>query len=277
LGLAGDAVIEPARACTVLAAMRDAEEAGAPLSTAELAGRLGITGRAATQTLELLYEAGLVLAEFDGQTPLLLTAGRQYLLLGGEVEEEALMFLPRVIDDLTARAALLAGGTLLVDGFRVAVLEGRTFEHAAELVPPAFATAISEQDAVDLFACAVALVARLSCGQPAGCVGEELMAVALMAEAASWIETERERGRFSDDDADSAANELRALFELFQDDDILDLFDMREPADAAVAGHLPRNEQLGIVDQRLEAWFVAFDGTPTTGHLRPAGETRRYQ
>jgi hypothetical protein len=35
----------------------------------------------------------------------------------------------------------------------------------------------------------------------------------------------------------SASTEMRGLFELFEDDDLLDLFEMDEPADAAVARH----------------------------------------
>jgi hypothetical protein len=39
---------------------------------------------------------------------------------------------------------------------------------------------------------------------------------------------------------DTAAAELRGLFELFQDDDVLDMFDMREPSDAgSLQVHIP--------------------------------------
>jgi hypothetical protein len=80
-------------------------------------------------------------------------------------------------------------------------------------------------------------------------------------------------------DADGLAWRLRArncggLFELFEDDDVLDLFDMAEPADAAMAGHDPINRQLGVVDQRLEAWFDPFGSAAPTGYLRerPGGD-----
>lgn len=261
-------MIDPGAACTLLAVMRDAEDAGAPLRAAALAALLGVGLLEVTDALDELEQVGLVLPELEGQSPLLLTAGRQYLERGGLVDPESLGFLALVIDDLVARRALLVGGRLLVSTFREAVLLGRTLEHAQALVPPAFAPAIGETDALDLFACAVALMARLASDEPAACVGEEIVAVGLLAEATAWIEAERDDGRLTEDEADNAINELRALFDLFSDDDVLGLFTMREPADAAVAGHRPGAEQRGIVDQRLEAWFIAFDGVPVTGHLR---------
>jgi hypothetical protein len=35
------------------------------------------------------------------------------------------------------------------------------------------------------------------------------------------------------------------------------MFDMHEPADAAMTGHDPVDRYMGVVDQRLEAWFDA--------------------
>jgi hypothetical protein len=72
-------------------------------------------------------------------------------------------------------------------------------------------------------------------------------------------------------DARSATEALRGLFELFEDDDVLELFAMREPADAAVAGESARNRQLGTVDQRIEAWFEPFAWAAPTGYLRERG------
>jgi hypothetical protein len=57
-------------------------------------------------------------------------------------------------------------------------------------------------------------------------------------------------------------------FELFEDDDVLNMFEMAEPADAALAGHDPINQQLGVADQRVQSWFHAFGGTAPTGYLR---------
>ncbi len=57
------------------------------------------------------------------------------------------------------------------------------------------------------------------------------------------------------------------LFELLEDDDVLDLFEMEEPSDAAVAGHSRINREAGIADQRMESWFKPFNWTVSTGYL----------
>ena len=46
------------------------------------------------------------------------------------------------------------------------------------------------------------------------------------------------------------------------------MFDMVEPADAALAGHDPLNQQLGVADQRVESWFDPFAWTSPTGYLK---------
>jgi hypothetical protein len=56
-------------------------------------------------------------------------------------------------------------------------------------------------------------------------------------------------------------------YSLFEDADVLDMFEMVEPSDAAVAQHSGMNRQLGVADQRLEAWFRPFGGVVETGHL----------
>jgi hypothetical protein len=134
-------------------------------------------------------------------------------------------------------------------------------------MPKAFEQAVTEAIAVNLFAAAVALMARLSDGEPAGCVAEEILAVELMEGARDWLDRQKAVGALSAENARNAAGELSGLFELFQDDDVLDMFDMEEPADAAVAGHSARNVQMGIADQRLEAWFEPFSWTIATGYL----------
>ncbi len=48
---------------------------------------------------------------------------------------------------------------------------------------------------------------------------------------------------------------LRGVFEICEDDDVLDLYDMEEPADAAVHGHDQISRQMGKADMRAEAWF----------------------
>jgi hypothetical protein len=61
-------------------------------------------------------------------------------------------------------------------------------------------------------------------------------------------------------------------FELFEDDDVLNMFDMTEPADAALAGHDPINHQLGVADQRSSP-----GSTPLAAQRRQAtSEIGRY-
>lgn len=141
--------------------------------------------------------------------PRLTRAGSQYLAMKGEVAGEVLRFLPSVVDDLHARRALIDSGAILVDEFRYAILAGRAAEHAAGLVPAAFAGAADEPLALNLFAAAVALMARLSCGVAAGCLAEEIMAVALLNEAAAWLELQVDRGELEAEEAEAASGHLR--------------------------------------------------------------------
>jgi hypothetical protein len=222
-----------------------------------------------------LERAGLVLLGDDDERPLLQRAGAQYLQREGHVTDDVLRFLPQTIDDLYARDALLRAGTSLVDEFRAALVDGRGVEHARLLIPEAFEHAVTVRFAVDLFAASVALMARLSAEEPAGSLAEEIVAVTLLEEARGVLEIDVDTGRLAPEAASAAAEELRSLFELFQDDDVLDLFRMEEPADAALALGSSRNEHLGVVDQRLSAWFSPFGWTPATGYLASPVESRR--
>lgn len=93
------------------------------------------------------------------------------------------------------------------------------------------------------------------------------MAVVLIEEAEMVLELAKEAGEMSDAEAQTAVGELRGVFELFQDDDTLRMLDMEEPSDAAVARHSAVDQQLGIADQRIEAWFSPFGWTAPTGYL----------
>jgi hypothetical protein len=94
------------------------------------------------------------------------------------------------------------------------------------------------------------------------------VSVGLIEEARVWLALQHEEGDLDKDAERAASEELGGLFELFQDDDVLNMFDMVEPADAALAGDNPVNQQLGVVDQRVESWFDAFGWASPTGHLR---------
>lgn len=77
-----------------------------------------------------------------------------------------------------------------------------------------------------------------------------------------------ELGELTADEAEAAAEAAKGgLFELFEDDDVLDLFGMEEPSDAAVAGHSRIRREMGVVDQRIESWFEPFGWTIPTGYI----------
>jgi hypothetical protein len=176
-----------------------AHASDAVLDVAELAQEFDVAEATIRMDLGQLEALGLVLSGLDeGLPPILLTAGRQFLARRGGVEQEVLGFLPRVIDDLNARKALLVAGRILVDEFRAAFVDGDPVDHARALVPPAFSAAVDERLALDLFAASVALMARLSDGAPAGCVAEEMIAVGLIEEARVWLELRREEGRLDE-------------------------------------------------------------------------------
>lgn len=235
-----------------------------------LAEELDLTIASVGEFCTTLQAMGLVMLAPEDEPelpPLLLEAGSQYLRMKGDIDRDCLYFLPIVIDDLHARQALLHGGAFLFDEFRYQLAQGDGAEHAAMLVPPAFAEAVDEHLAVDLFAAAVALLARLSAGRAAGCVAEEIIAVRLMEEAECWLDMRADQGEITKDEAKAAKGALTGLFELFEDDDVLNMFEMEEPADASVAGHDFINRQMGVADQCIEAWFRPFGGVPATGHL----------
>jgi hypothetical protein len=257
------------RRMRLLEAAGMAQAQDVPLDLAELAAKVGLNERSTRRDLGDLAEHGLALDGLEeGLPPILRTAGRQFLARGAVVRHDVLRFLPRTIEDLNTREALLVAGTVLVDEFRAAWLDGDPVDHAREMLPRAFAAAVDERVALDLFAAAVALMARLSDEPAAGCVAEEIIAVNLIEEARAWLEGRTDEGALGADEHQAACEDLRGLFELFEDDDVLDTFDMTEPADAAMAGHDPINRQLGVVDQRLEAWFDPFGWAAPTGYLR---------
>jgi hypothetical protein len=231
----------------------------------ELAARFDVSSETVEMAIETLERWGLALAGGELGPPMLLGAGAQFLARHGRVPLETLDFLPGVIDDLNAREALRRASFMLLDEFTHAIAAGDVVEHVREqVVPPAFAAAVDVRLATRMYAAASALIARLSAGHPAGCVAEEIVAVALMQEAEAILDVNEE---LSESDVKQATPELRGLFELFQDDDVLKLFEMSEPGDAAVAGHDPVNRQLGVADQRVEAWFRPFGWATAAGHL----------
>lgn len=77
------------------------------LDVPQLAKDLGRTENAVFEQIEQLEAWGLVLANPEVDPPILFDAGKQYLHERGAVEADTLRFLPRRLDDLNARRAVL--------------------------------------------------------------------------------------------------------------------------------------------------------------------------
>src|SRR4051812_37820620 len=108
-----------------------AQAAREPLDFQTLAAELEQPEQSIIMQFEQLEAHGLALRSDDPSSPpLLLNAGRQYLARHGDVDGDALTFLPAHVDDLHARRALLDAGTVLIDAFRAEVLAGRGVAHA---------------------------------------------------------------------------------------------------------------------------------------------------
>lgn len=263
------AILEFDEAVPVLEAVGMAEARDEPLDADRVSQDLGISLKALRATCEAAESTGLILASPDDpREPARLTrAGRQYLALRGQVDEDAVFFLAEAIDNLHARKALMRAGTILVDEFSESLASGWAVEHAEELVPVAFKATVDDRLAIRLFAATTVLIGRLSSGDAAGCVAEEIVAVALVAEAGDVLDLQCDAGEIEINETKEAKRALWAIFDHFGDVDVLELFKMEEPADAALAGHSPISERLGRADQRVEAWFEPFGHVAPTGHL----------
>jgi hypothetical protein len=258
------------RLAPVLIAIGVAEALEEPLAIEQVAEDCGGSLLAVRTVCAYAHATGLAhMASGECCAPRLMEAGRQYLAAQGTTDAAVLAFLPLTVDDLHARAALLRAGRLLVDEFRHALLAGRAVEHAAALVPRAFEKAMTERIAVDLFAAAIALMARLEAEQPAACVAEELLALELIAYADSCVGVELECGRLTEEDAARARAHLPSVLGLFQDTDVAQMSAWKEPADAALARHDAATSKASVADQRIEAWFRPFAGAAPTGYLLP--------
>ena len=165
---------------TILQSVGMAQATEEELDVASLAAEVDVSEGSLSSEIEQLERAGLMTMGDPGEPPMLRTAGRQFLAAKGDVPWAILHFLPQVIDNFYARKALIDAGIVLVDEFRHQHLQGDPVAHAKQLVPHAFEAVVDEALALDLYAAAVALMARLSDGHPAGCVAEEILAVALI-------------------------------------------------------------------------------------------------
>lgn len=142
------------RLAPVLQAVGMASAKDEPLDVDSLASELGGRRTDVEMLVDQIDRMGLIVAprEEPEFPPALTRAGSQYLNLKGQVSDEILHFLPKNIDDLYARQALLHSGTVLVDEFRYQVRQGKAVFHAQGLVPDAFTEAVDDPMAINLFA-----------------------------------------------------------------------------------------------------------------------------
>jgi len=255
----------------VLGVVGVSEAADEGLDPVELGRELDLSVDRVLATLEHLGDMGLI-GETGGSlaeeaSHFLTEAGSQYLRSPEAFDQTILEFLPSV-RNLHGRKALMLGGEIMVDEFRAQILEGNGLDWAREeIVPQAFRAIVDDRMTIQLYSAAVALMVRLENNEPASCVGEELMAVHLIDRAAMWLDFGGYEVQLTEDETRKAKESLRNIFDLFQDDDVLDLFDMTDPSDAAVHGHSPVALELGVVDQRPQNWFVPFGNAKKTGYL----------
>lgn len=268
-------MISPDTALPVLQVIRRAAEDEVALDPEAVGKALGTPRtEAIDECLRRLEEAGLFEAGLrPNDPPLFFTAGEQFMDRKGQVSSSVLYFLPKTIDDLNAREAFLRAGVYLIEEFLYAAANGELTGFVRDdVVPPAFSVAVTDLLAVRFFAAASALMARLSGEQPAGCVAEEIVAVRLIGLADTHLDVMAFEGSLSDGEAKAAKGVTDDLFDLFTDDDVYFLFQMEEPADAALAHAGPVNQAMGVVDQRVSAWFEPFSWAAPTGHLTPSAE-----
>jgi hypothetical protein len=239
----------------VLAEASDAQEIAGRLDLIDLSAKLGMSIPEVREIVETLDALGLLISGLnEGEEPLVLRAGRQYLELRGEIDDATLAFLAETIDDVHARAAVLRAGTELVRDLRRSLLDSRAVEHAREIVPPAFAGVVDKQLSLDLYSAAVALMTRLSHGRPPGCLAEEIVTVRVVESARENLERRPAEELDPSTRAQSVA-ELRLLIGLFHDDTVLELFELDEPRSGT----------------GVETWFGPFDSTAPPSYLGALG------
>jgi hypothetical protein len=172
------------------------------------------------------------------------------------------------VDDPLAQGALKRAAIQILQDLDEAfheVLHGTSVgdtDFVQDYLPAGFVPAYDERFLERFRTCLVVVgykLAQDSAIRP-GCLAEELALEVIRRLAAGLLEE-------SETDEPSIGA-LRGIFEICEDDDVLDLYEMEEPADAAVHGHDPISRQMGKADMRVEAWFdPMWSGTDgTTPH-----------
>lgn len=180
------------------------------------------------------------------------------------------------VEDPLAQGALKHGSVLVLDSLEEALLEVNSPEPDLGDFSPLSIFPVSVRLALTPLLIekmrAAAIIVGWKLGQQGtpirpGCIAEELALELIRREAVSALELI--------DAPKTAIEATRGVFEVCEDDDVLDLFEMQEPADAALALSSPINIQMGKADMRIEQWFKPFYGgrngcSPHAFYLEPA-------
>jgi hypothetical protein len=236
--------------CALLREAAAAKVIGTTIGLIELANRVEQQPDLMLTEIARLERMGLMEGNVDtGRPAILSNAGRQYLERSGDVDEAVLYFLPRYVDDLHAREALMECGAGIVGRLRQGLLDGAGPQTAATLLPPAFNGHLDDALALDLFAASVALMARLAAGVPAASLAEENIAFTLIADATEWLgERHDDGGELTACELQTAKRALYGLYYLFGDADVVHLWDPQHPYTLA-------NAELGAAELREAGWF----------------------
>lgn len=245
------ATVEP-----VLNYLAEADTSSPPVDVAAVP-RAG--GRFSTsEVLAAIHGAGLAICDAEDEPdlpPKLLRSGRQYLQLRGEVDPDVVRYLPQFIDDLDARELLRDAGEWVREELSFAVRMGWGRDVLRDrFIPPRFKMEATDELAVRFLDAATSLQTRLSNGQPAGCMAEEILAVRQMERAEFYFDSMVADGECSAEDAAVGKDALEGIFDLFDDDDALGLVGLPEAIPAAVLGET----EIGHDEKEVESWFEPF-------------------
>jgi hypothetical protein len=213
----------------------------------------------AEELIRLWRRWGLCNIDEDDATIYLSPTAQQFVDQPEQFDNNVLEFLPFYVDDLWGRRSLLFGGLTLIDAFREDLVKNKEPEEMVwilNMLPDAFHPCLDRRLAVDLLAAASSLMTNLSRGLPAASLAEEICAVELISQAESFLELLEEEERIDRAQRLKAKPEFNGLFELFEDDDVLALWDI-----PTIPG------QQGQLRRMADDWFRPFGGVIATGYL----------
>jgi hypothetical protein len=165
------------------------------------------------------------------------------------------------IDDALAQGAMRQGSVLVLDMLEEAMGELAEADPdlgdfgALGIFPRAIRPALTFLVVEKMRAAAIVVgwkMAQPGDAMAPGCLGEELALEMIRREAVSLLEMAGA--------PQASASATRGVYEVCEDDDVLDLFQMEEPSDVALARFDPINIQAGKADMRIAHWFDPFYG-----------------